>query len=611
MKTFLLSLAGAFTALVLFFIALMLFIGGLIASASSGDDEQPSSMVLTFDLRSDLLDAKPTSGFAAFADEDGFVDIVSKIEAAADDDAVKGLHLRGTPGGFTPSRADELRAAILKFKASGKFVSAHLQGSYATAAANLQAVSAADEIWAQAGTSFMTSGISAETPFLNDMLSSISVTPEFIAIGEYKNAPNIFTESDYTDAHREANFELLEDLWANSTGAIGEDRLTTADVRAGARRLISERAGPDAPSTNGLSDAELARALFEAGPYSAEELVDAGVFTSLGWPEDALDAARERAGDAAAVSVSDYNPPSVSVRAPLIAVIGAEGSIVTGGGDDGPFAEGNSFASDRVSRALLTAANDDRVKAVVFRVDSGGGSADASEQMHRAVKRIQEAGKPVVVSMGSVAASGGYYVSAGADYIFASENTITGSIGIFLGKFATNAAWDQIGVDLETVSVGGDFAGAFGSSTFTEAQYDLLERYTRSGYNQFISIVAAGRGMTTDQVDAIGRGRVWSGEDALAVGLVDELGGFTAAVAKAAELAGVEDGEAFRTRYYPAPKTGIEAFEELFDTSAETARAAAVLGAFVNDDRLSAVIEEMAAARQPGVQARRAPLIID
>ncbi|MEX1252227.1 MAG: signal peptide peptidase SppA, partial [Hyphomonas sp.] len=241
-------------------------------------------------------------------------------------------------------------------------------------------------------------------------------------------------------------------------------------------------------------------------------------------------------------------------------------------------------------------AEDEDVKAIVFRVDSPGGSPTASDQIWRAVERAKEAGKPVVVSMGSLAASGGYYVSTGADAIIANRGTITGSIGIFGGKFALDGTFNKIGVTFDTVSVGGDFANAYGIAPFNQSQEAEIRAMLKRGYDRFLGLVGEGRGMSYDEVHDVARGRVWSGEEAAKIGLVDELGGFMTALDKAKELAGIEADKQPLLVFYPHRKTGFEAFESLFGVSAETARAAAVLSALAGDERTQALIEELAVA---------------
>ncbi|OYW88497.1 MAG: hypothetical protein B7Z22_02275, partial [Hyphomonas sp. 32-62-5] len=353
----------------------------------------------------------------------------------------------------------------------------------------------------------------------------------------------------------------------------------------------------DIAEDRGIGAGQL-RTVLESGPKTAEDALELKLIDKLGWPEDAQEAAEERAGsdEAEMIDLAAYvSPAKYDSKAPLIAVIGGEGAIVTGGAtSNSPFADPPAFASDVVARAILDAAEDEDVKAIVFRVDSPGGSPTASDQIWRAVERAQEAGKPVVVSMGSLAASGGYYVSTGADAILANRATLTGSIGIFGGKLALDGTFNKIGVTFDTVTVGGDFASAWGTAPFTETQEAEVKASLKRGYDRFLAHVGEGRGMTYDQVHEVARGRVWTGEAAKEQGLVDELGTFMDAIEKAKELAGIEADKKPRLAFYPYRKTGFEAIEDLFGVSAETARAAAVISTLAGDERTQALLEELA-----------------
>lgn len=585
MKTFLYSMAGALVAIVLFVAFSFFVLIGLISVAAASGGEKPDTVLLTLDLRESVSDQAPTSGFAAFAGQEGFTDLVLKIDAAIDDDHVKGIFIRGADSSIGSSRAEELRDVLIDFRESGKFVIAHTQGGLASSGpSSYRAISAADELWMQPGTDLVVTGIVFETEFLRGLFDKLSITPEIVALYEYKNAPNSYNNETYTEPHRFALTELAESVWRVSLHDIAEDR--------------------------GLQYDSL-KALLESGPIPAEEAEAESLIDTLGWPEDALDAAEERAGkDVTLVSLGDYAPSPAPHNAPMIAVVGGEGAIVTGSGGNDPFAESVGFGSDRVARAILDASENEDVQAIVFRVDSPGGSPTASDQIWNAVKRAQDAGKPVVVSMGSLAASGGYYVSAGADYIVANDTTITGSIGIFGGKLAIGEGLERIGVNIEPVLVGGEWSTAFSVDRFTNAQRDQMVEMLERGYDRFTSLVAEGRGLTQEEVHERARGRVWSGEDALQQGLVDEIGGFRDAIEKAKELAGIDAGTEVQLAYYPKRYTGFEALENAFGVSAETAGTLSSLNELASDPQVRILIQELQAAREGGIQAR-GPVLIE
>ena len=578
MKTFLLSMAGALVAIILFVVLSFFFLATLIGVATASDPE-PDTVVLSLDLREEFSDQAPTSGFAAFAGQQGFTDLILKIDAAIDDDHVKGIFIRGSEGSIGSSRAEELRDVLIDFRESGKFVIAHTQGGLANSGpSSYRAITAADEIWMQPGTDLAATGIVFETEFLKGLFDKLSITPEIVALYEYKNAPNSYNNETYTEPHRFALTELADSVWSVSLQDIAEDRGLQYDAL---------------------------KALLESGPLAAEQALSESLVDTLGWPEDAMDAAKDRAGeDATFVSLAEYMAPTARPGAPMVAVVGGEGPIVTGGGAGDMFAETVGFGSDRGARAILDAADNDKIEAIVFRVDSPGGSPTASDQIWNAINRAQAAGKPVVVSMGSVAASGGYYVSAGADRILANDTTITGSIGIFGGKLAIGEGLERIGVNIEPVMVGGEWSTAFSVDRFSNAQraqmVDMLER----GYDRFTGIVAEGRGLTQEEVHERARGRVWSGEDALGQGLVDEIGGFRDAIEAAKELAGIDAERDVQLVYYPARRSGFDALQDSLGVSAETANSVSALNEIASDPQIRALLEELQAARAGGIQAR-------
>lgn len=571
MKTFFLSMAGALAAMFIFILLMFGFLMMLIMGAASSAPERPDNVVLSLDLNAEMTDQAPTGGFAALSSSPGFIDLLTKLKAAESDEHVKGLFIRGAFIGTGSSRAEELRQALHSFRDSGKFVIAHSQGTLGVRGPSAYwSIAAADEIWMQPGSDLVVPGLTFETEFFKGLFEKIDVTPEIYPFYEYKNAPNSYKETSYTEPHKEALLTLAESVWSTGIDAIAEDRgLKAADVRTA----------------------------LESGPLPAETAISMKLLDKTGYPEEASAAALERAGkDAELVDLAYYDAPAPGLRAPQIAVVGGEGAVVTGGGEsDSPFSSPPGFASDTIARAILDAGKNDKIKAIIFRVDSPGGSPVAADQIWNAIERVQADGKPVVVSMGSLAASGGYYVSAGADYIIANRATITGSIGIYGGKFAVEGGFNKLGITFDRVSVGGEFADAYGADTFTDTQAEAVKDMLKRGYDRFLGIVAEGRGMTYDEVHEIARGRIWSGEDALEVGLVDEVGTFIDAIEKAKELAGIEADETPRLVYYPHRPTGLEALEALFGVSAEGAEAAITLNRLASDDRVQVLMEQLAA----------------
>lgn len=584
MKTFLLSFLGGLAALIVFFVLLPL---AIVMTLLPDGTEAPvaSKTVLTLDLREAAPDQPSSTSVGALFNEVSFVEILLRLNAAAKDPNVKGVFVRAPEFDLGSSRAEELRAAFKRIQANKKFVIAHSQGFIASGPSSYRAVAGVDELWIQPGSSFEAPGLSFEQLYLGDLFQKLKVTPEIEQFLEYKSAAEIYKRNSYSEASEEAMTALGTSVWNASIADIAEDRKLPADQ---------------------------VRTLLEASPYTAERSVELKFADKLGWPEDAQDAAKERA-DGELVWIGDYHP-SVKAGKAKIALVGGEGEIVTGAGDGGLLGGASaSFGSDRVAEQLLELLEEDDIKAVVFRVDSPGGSATASDQVWRAVKRLQEKGKKVVVSMGSLAASGGYYVSAGADAIVANKSTITGSIGVFGGKFAIADGLRTIGVSPDDIRIGGEYASTYSTEKLTNYQRSKLVEQLASTYDRFTSLVAEGRKLSKDRVAEIAKGRIWSGEDAKQLGLVDETGDLMVAIDKARELAGYksEDGVDVRLRIPRA--SPFEMLKGAFATARvaiANPRVVEVMSALAGDRRSAAAMREvLAVTERRGTQVYAPPII--
>jgi protease-4 len=415
-------------------------------------------------------------------------------------------------------------------------------------------------------------GITAEETFFADTLKRFRVTAQFQTREEYKTAADNLTRAGFTPANRESTTSLLTGIYDRFVTAIAESR-----------------------KAQGLTP-ELVRAAIEATPYSGEEALSRKLVDKLGRPEDAELAAIERAGGddtAGIVELDDYTPKPAS--GPVIALVTGEGAIVSGPVEHSPFGDEQAMNGDVIAEALLDAANDKDVKAIVFRVSSPGGSVVGSDQIWHAVETAQKRGKKVVVSMGAYAASGGYYVSAGADEIVAWPTTITGSIGVVGGKIVLGPAMEHyLSAHTETVQVGSPTANFFTSSrAFTNAENAAFGAFIDRAYTDFIGLVAEGRGLTPAQVREVAKGRVWTGAQAQERKLVNSLGGLNVAIDRAKALAGIKSETAVQLRVFPEQQSPFEALEELFGVSAQNARAAAVLAGVLGDERVSGALREV------------------
>ncbi|MDQ0463468.1 protease-4 [Caulobacter ginsengisoli] len=580
MKQFLLTMAGVFVGLMLFFFVAMVSFFGFIASiaSSSSKDITPAHAVLELDLRQGLSDQDPQNAFAIFSGgSQSVMTIIQVLRAAETDNKVEAIFVRLPEGGVAPAAADELRLAFQHFKKSGKPIWAHSQGLYPSGAvvSTYMLGASADQLWMQPDSSFQAVGMASEDMFFKRFFDKYGVRADYEQRYEYKNAVNPYLYSDYTAAHRESELSWMGSIYRTAVLTASADR---------------------------KQNPQTFLATLEAGPYSAEEARAKGLIDQVGQVKDAEDALIAKVGgDAKLADFDDYAGGAKarmgSGSGPVIAVIGAEGAIMTGkGGGGSPFGGEQTVWSDDVAKAIYEAAEDKDVKAIVFRVSSPGGSDTASEQILAAVRAAKKAGKPVVVSMGTYAASGGYWISSQASAIVSQPTTLTGSIGVFGGKFALGEALGKFGVDVRGVSVGSDYAGAFGTGDeFTPKQRAAFSAWMDRIYGGFVARVAEGRKLPQARVREIAKGRVWTGVQAQQLGLVDQIGGFYDAVDRAKALAGVK-GEV-RLKMIGGAKSPFEALGRLFggtETSMKTLAAAAwVMG----DPRSQAILDQMAQSR--------------
>ena len=580
MKQFLLTMAGVFAGLFLFFVLVpFLVIGSIIGAASNPKDTTPAQAVLELDLRDGLTDQDPQNPFAVFSGPG--MSVVSVIEAmrhAEKDDKVKAVFVRLPEGGMAPAAADELRLAFLHFRKAGKPIWAHSQGLYPSGAviSTYMLGASTDALWMQPDSSFQAVGMANEDIFFKRFFDKYGVRADYEQRREYKNAVNPYLYSDYTPAHKESETAWMSSIYRTGvlTAAIDRKKEPIAFVRA-----------------------------IEAGPYSAEQAAARGLVDKVGQVREATDALIARVGGKAKlVDFADYMGQAAHADSgrsgkTVIAVIGAEGPIMTGrGGGGNPFSGDDTVWSDDVSDAFYEAIEDKDVKAIVFRVSSPGGSDTASEQILAAVKAARKAGKPVVVSMGAYAASGGYWISSQANEIVAQPTTLTGSIGVYGGKFALGDALARFGIDVRSTAVGGEYANTFGTGgTFTPTQRVAFSAWMDHIYDGFIARVSEGRKLPADRVREIAKGRVWTGVQARQLHLVDQLGGYYDAIDRAKALAGITG--AARIKHIGGAGSPFEAFEKMFGVSSASLRTLAAAGWVMGDPRASAILDEMAAAR--------------
>ncbi len=474
---------------------------------------------------------------------------VAAIHRAADDPRVAGLIARVQIPAAAAGPVQELRAAIAAFS--------DVKPSLAWAETypgtlSYYLASAFREVWMQPSGTVGLVGFATNALFLRDALDKAGIEAQFIARGEYKSAANLFTQDSYTDAHREADGRLIESLHAQVWQAVAESRHlepAAVDALADKAPLLREDA-----VTGGLID----RIGFRDEAYSRiAELAGARGISPESGDADSDDAPSRlyltRYARATARRPAPPMPPIPGRKTkPTIAVVTLHGPIVSGRGGPQLLPLGNpSAGGDIIGAALREAAADDSVSAIVLRVDSPGGSVTGSETIWREVNRVRDRGKPVVVSMGAVAASGGYYVSMAADAIVANPGTITGSIGVVTGKLVARELKGRLGVGSDSVRTNPNADAWSVNAPFTAEQHAQVEAEADLFYTDFVERVAKGRRLTVEAVDAVARGRVWTGADAKEHGLVDELGGLRTAITSAKMLAGFDADADVRLVGYP------------------------------------------------------------
>ncbi len=456
--------------------------------------------------------------------------LISCIRKAKIDPKIKGIVLRpmGTTMGW--AKIEELRDVLTDFKTSGKPVYAYLE---VVGNREYYLALVADTIFGSPTASMFINGLMGRGYFIKDMLNKVGIEADFLAHGKYKNAPDMFTRSDMSPAQREVVNALLDDIYQRYLTAIVESRqLDMASVKS----------------------------LIDRGLFSVEEAVQHQLVDTLMYYNEFKDhLGKKTKHRPRLVNYSRYKKvrfSSLGVKPKgVVAVIYGSGNIVSGIGDD--FPEDGVMTSEAMANAIRKAAKDKSVKAIVLRIDSPGGSGTASDIIWREVVEAKKK-KPVVVSMSDVAASGGYYISMGADSIVAEPSSLVGSIGVFAGKFAFGKLFQKWGINKEEI-IRGKNANLFSEkSKFTPEQKKILRHYIDEFYRIFVTKAAQGRHKTYQEIDRIARGRVWTGRQGVEIGLVDRLGGLLDAVQIAKKMAGIPLENPVHLKVFPRRRSFLQ-----------------------------------------------------
>ena len=490
----------------------------------------------------------------------GLNDLLSNIALAKENDKVLGIYLKGGMLAAEPASAKAIRDALLDFKQSGKFIIAYSDTYTQT---NYYIASVADKIFFNPVGTLNWDGLSAQKQYFTRLFEKIGIEMQILKVGTFKSAVEPYFRTSMSDADRKQTEQYIGGIWNEMKAAVGQSRqITPEQLHAYADECMS---------------------LQPQAKYLTYHLVD-----SLVYIQEMDSILRTYAGTKEYKQLSNSKMTSVERNkvdaTDKVAILYADGAIVDEGTD--------GIVEGKILKTIKKIYENDDVKAVVFRVNSPGGSADASEQIWHAMKMLQDKGLPVVVSMGDYAASGGYYISCNADYIYAEPTTLTGSIGIFGTVPNASKLMDKIGLDVDGVSTNKHAALTTNViyKGMNKQEMALMQNMVERGYDLFTRRCADGRGMSQDDIKKIGEGRVWLGKDALEIGLVDGLGNINDAVAKAVELA--ELGE-YELVTYPEKTDPIQEMLKMFDTTTPEERLVMKVREFASKPRIMALMPEV------------------
>lgn len=523
----------------------------------------PDKILLTYDFNESVIEdeSKPSLSQPLLKPPARFRDILDALQEAGKDARVKGFvaHLEGTR--FNVAQVQELRDAVIAFRKSGKFAYMYGDsfGGFSPGMADYYLACAFEQIWLQPVGLVGISGVAAEIPFFRGVLDKVGVMPQFSHKGIYKSASESLTETGPSAPNREATEDLVGDLFDQLAKGISADRK--------------------------IAEADLLK-MVDSGPFSDKEALSLKLVDRVDTYEAILDEAKKKATITTekTVELLDYNPPEkeggekdempaflrkYAKETPVpgdkpkrkIALIYGVGEIVPYKSSHGTFDQG--MPAEKILEAFHDVQKDKDVAAIVFRIDSPGGSPQASETVRRMMMDTRKKGIPIVMSMAGAAASGGYWIATGADKIVAEPATITGSIGVFGGKMVLAPLMDKLGVNWVGIQKGERARMWSAMAPFSEGEYAKFDALLGETYESFLQRVMEGRKMTHEQAEAIAEGRVWTGREAKARGLVDELGGLDTAIALAKKEAKIDPKQDVPVQEYPEPQSVIEKFFSL------------------------------------------------
>jgi protease IV len=503
-----------------------------------GKGRVPSKTILEANFEVPLLEDMPQTPSARLMlhDKQTLRDILDAIDRGSSDDRVAGMVAKIGATQMGMAQTQEIRDAVLRFRARKKFAIAYSEtfGEFGPGNGAYYLATAFDRIYLQPSGDVGLTGIIMESPFIKETLAKLGMTFHGDHRYEYKNALNFYTETKYTPAHKEAMAALMNSWFLQMKDGICQ-----------ARGIAPEKF----------------QSTVDAGPYLGQEAIAAKLVDGVAYRDEVLGKAKAQAGDGAELLYLDKYLERAGhphEHGKTIALVYGVGAVTRGRSDYDPVAGSQTMGSDTVASAIRAAAADRRVKAILFRIDSPGGSYVASDTIWREVVRARQSGKPVIVSMGNLAGSGGYFVAMAADKIIAEPGTITASIGVLGGKMLTGGLWNKVGLSWDEVHDGENATMFTGTHDYSPAEWARFEAWLDRVYADFTSKVADGRKLPKEKVLEIAKGRIWSGQDAKNLGLVDELGGFDTALKLAKQVVGISESDNVKIVVFPHPKNFFE-----------------------------------------------------
>lgn len=546
-------LLGFFTGVgvIAFFLIIMLTISYFYFFGS--EKTLPKKMILNFEFHGPIVENSNDNPFEYLGL--GYVlsirTVLESLDRAASDDRIEGIIFRTLDPDLTIPQAEEIRNAVARFRQSGKFAYFYTDsfgdGGWATTPYFL--ASAFEQIWMQPSGALGLTGIAEELPFFKKIMDLVGVKAHYGLRKEFKSAANMYLHESIPPAQLEMEKSIFDENYNILLKAISKDR----DI-----------------------DIEKLKKLVDEAPFDAPKALEEQFIHKLGYWDEFKSMVKEKNADVEWIKFADYvkslKPPSDSKQ--KIAMIYGTGEIIRGRTPPFGIMPGGNVGGETVAKAIRQAVKDDEVVAIILRMDSPGGSYPASDMVWREVMRAKESKKPVIVSIGTVAASGGYFMAMAADRIIANETSITGSIGVFSGKFDLGELWDTIGVKWDIVKKGENADMWSQNKSFSEASFKRLNDSLDFIYNDFTHKVGVARQIPTAKLDDVCKGRVWTGTQALQNGLIDQIGGYWDALRAAKKAAGIPIDKILKVEIFPRAKSlaervvqYIEDIEDMTQTS--------------------------------------------